>query len=298
MRIAFLICWLVSTGILFVLPQLVEITGRLPSGIYPLDGARSSAVRHVYLVYPKVHHAQYASIRNEASRISREIDKYAASAGEAQALRDSLVDFANPISVVVMPPLATTCSSIIDRYESHKAALKRAFAPYWQSGGQQNCTEIIVSVVDQAEEQHLDFRSVRRETGRVLFLNDRGGAMAQIILWRDDYAKVNTSQVQPLDPQLDIGSGVSTLPLDWPRIETHRNQVRSVMSLRLPYDGFVQKDLIERGQWPWSCRAQLLGINYRDSWGRKASSQWCYGDSFPKMIENDHYYAFRVEEQL
>lgn len=128
-------------------------------------------------------------------------------------------------------------------------------------------------------------------------MNERGGALAQIILWRDDYAKVNNSQVQPLDPQLDIGSGFSTLPLDWPRVEAHRDQIRSMTSLRMPYDGFVQKNLIERGQWPWNCHAQLLGINYRDSWGRKATSQWCYGDSFPKMIENDHYYAFRVEEQ-
>lgn len=297
MRIAFLICWLASTGFLFVIPLLDDVIGRLPSGSYPLDGATNTAVRHIYLVFPKVHHSQFANIRAEVASISREIEHYAPTSNEAQALRDSLIDFANPVTVVVMPPLSTTCASIVERYDSHSAALKRAFAPYWQPGGDQRCTEIVASVVDQSDDQHLDFRSVRRETGRVLFLNNRGGALGQIILWRDDFAKVNNSQVQPLDPQLDIGSGFSTLPLDWPRIDAHRNQVRGMEQLRLPYDNYVQKTLIERGQWPWNCNAQLLGINYRDSWGRKATSQWCYGDAFPKMIENDHYYAFRIEEQ-
>lgn len=295
-RNVFLTCWLLSIGVLFSIPYLDDMAGRIPSGSYPLEGGAYTRTHHTYLVFPKVHHAQFSSIRHETSRISREIEKYAPTANEIIALKDSLIDYANPITVAVMPPVTASCASFVERYESHQAALKRAFASHWQPGGNQNCTEIMVTVTDQNDDQHLEYRSVRREYGRILFLNDRGGALAQILLWRDDYSKVKNSQVQPLDPLLDVGSGFSTLPLDWPRIDMHRQQIREMESLRLPYDGFLQKRLMARGLWPWSCSTQLLGLRYRDSWGRNATSQWCYGDSFPKIIENDHYYAFRVEE--
>lgn len=296
MRIIFALFWLLSTAILVGMPSLVDFNGRFPAGTFPLEGGNSSALKHQYVVFSKIHHVQYPNIRKNVPKILAQIDSYASSEISLNYMRDSLIDFASPVIFTVMPAITIQCSDLLRRYQSHAVALQRALAGYWQPGGIENCTEILVSVVDQAGDQHLDFKAVKRETGRVLILNSRGGALAQIILWRDDKTKVSNAQVQPLDPVLDIGSGFSSLPLDWPRIETHRRNIKSVSTLRIPYDNFVEAYLKERGQIPWNCDAQLLGLRYRDSWGRTATAQWCYGDSFPKILENDHYFAFRIEE--
>ena len=296
MHIAFYILWGLSTAFLAVIPSLYEFSGRNPSGTFPLDGAASTALRHRYLVFPKVHHVQYAQIRKHLTKIQDQLAQYSSSPEQLQKLRDSLVDYANPLSFVIMPPLMSTCSELVARYESHSVALERALRGYWQRGGIQKCTEIVISIVDEANDPHLEFKAVKRETGRVVILNNQGGALAQIIMWRDDKMKLNTAQVQPLDPVLDVGSGFSSLPVDWPRLNTHRQNVRSLNDLRIPYDPYVKQMLAERGQAGWRCTAQLLGLKYRDSWGRMASAQWCYGDTFPKILENDHYFAYRIEE--
>ena len=298
MRLAFYILWSLSTAILVVIPNLYEFSGRNPSGTFPLDGAASTALRHRYLVFPKIHHTQYNQIRNNLSKIQEQLSHYASTPEQLQKMRDSLVDFANPLSFVIMPPLMTSCGELVARYDSHSVALERALRGYWQRGGLQKCTEIVISVVDEASDPHLEFKAVKRETGRVIILNNQGGALAQLIMWRDDKMKLNTAQVQPLDPVLDVGSGFSSLPVDWPRLQTHRQSVRSITELRVPFDPYIKNSLIERGQSDWACGAQLLGLKYRDSWGRTATAQWCYGDTFPKILENDHYYAYRIEESL
>lgn len=295
MRIAFAVCWLLSTSVLVVLPYFVSKHGRDPSSSYPLAGANNTSIKHTYLVYPKVHHSQFSSIRKSVSYLREQIGSYAHEPEMSQQMRDSLIDYANPIQVMIMPPVKQTCLEMTKRYSNHEAALARALGSYAQDN-KKFCIEIVVTVIDLSEDQHLEFRAVRRETGRSLILNEEGGPLAQIILWRDDYAKTNTAQVQMLDPNQDIGSGLSILPLDWPRLEVHHNQLRSIIELRVPHDSFVKNSLKNQGLLPWKCNAERLGLRYRDSWGRLATSQWCYGDAFPKIIENDHYYAFRVED--
>lgn len=284
----FVLSWSVLTTFLVVLPPFISKHGRTPSAFYPLDGASSQAVRYRYLVFPKIHHSQFKPVREAALRL---YDR-----NSQESFRDTLIDFGSPVVVQLMPPAIAPCGELIARYKEHEASLRRAIANYWQRGGNQRCSEIIVTIVDEVSSPHLDFGSVRRETGRVLFLTEQGDGLAQMILWRDDHAKNSFAQVQPLDPKLDIGSGFSALPLDWPRLSAHRQRVRSARELRVPNDRYVKNILIDYGVSPWQCSSQLLGLKFVDSWGRNAHSQWCYGDSFPKMIENDHYYAYRVEE--
>jgi len=296
LRLLFSITWLVCCGVLFTLPSLFDDSGRNPSGTFPLDGTNNNAIRYQYLVYPKIHHTEYEQVRRELPVIAKSIEKYAVNETELVKLKDSLIDFGNPIEYTVLPPRANPCSEIVSRYEAHAAALKRALRPYWSGNGSTICNEIIVTVVDSDSDQHLDFKAVKRETGRVLILNDNGGALAQIILWRDDKTKLKSAFVQPLDPIIDIGSGFSIMPLDWPRLIAHRQDIKSVEEFRIPSDSFVRNNLKSKGQLHTRCNSQQLSLKFRDSWGRTASAQWCYGDSFPKTLENEHYFAFRVEE--
>ncbi len=295
MRLLFSISWLVCLGILFVIPHWLVESGRYPSGTFPLDGARTSAIRYQYLVFPKVHHIEHEEIRKDLPEFSRAISHFGGDLLEQTRLKDSLVDYANPVIYEVLPLRQSLCRDIADRYRANSAALRRAIGEYWSSDTTQ-CNELIVTIVDNAEEQHLDFKAVKRETGRILVLNNSGGALAQMILYRDDVLKVNSAFVQPLDPNLDIGSGFSIIPLDWPRLETHRQNIKSENAFRVPADNFVYGKLRMMGQLPKNCESQLLGLKYRDSWGRTASAQWCYGDTFPKTLENEHYYAIRLEE--
>lgn len=296
MRLLFSITWLVCCGVIFTLPSIFEDSGRNPSGTFPLDGANNNAIRYQYLVYPKIHYTEFEEVRRELPNLTKSIEKYAVNEAEQTRLKDSLIDFANPIEYTVLPPKANPCSEIVSRYEAHAAALKRALRPYWNGNGSTICNEIIVTVVDHESDQHLDFKAVKRETGRVLILNNNGGALAQIILWRDDKTKLKSAFVQPLDPAIDIGSGFSIMPLDWPRLASHRGGIKSVDEFRIPADSFVRNNLKSKGQMHSRCNSQLLSLKFRDSWGRMASAQWCYGDSFPKTLENEHYFAYRMEE--
>lgn len=296
MRLLFSITWLICCGVLFTLSTWLNESGRNPSGAFPLDGATSNAIRYRYLVYPKIHYSEYEEIRQEIPTLRQGIEKYASNESELLKLKDSLIDYANPIEYIVLPPRANPCSEIVSRYQSHTTALKRALRSYWNGNGSTVCNEIIVTVVDSDNDQHLDFKAAKRETGRVLILDDNGGARAQIILWQDDKTKLKSAFVQPLDPILDIGSGFSIMPLDWPKLTAHRQNIKSETEFRIPADQFVRNSLHQRGQIQARCGSQLLSLKYGDSWGRTASAQWCYGDSFPKTLENEHYFAFRLEE--
>lgn len=282
-------------GVLFSIPHWLDQSGRYPSGTFPLEGANSNAIRYQYLVFPKVHHVEHKAIREDLPALSRSVEKYTDDLQERLRIKDSMIDFANPVTYEVLPPKQIPCFEIVERYRSNSAALQRALKDYWTSSTT-ICNELIISIVDSENDQHLDFKAVKREIGRVLILNNSGGALAQMILSRDDKTNVNSSFVQPLDPNLDIGSGFSILPLDWPRLTTHRQNIKSELEFRVPADSFVKNKLRSLGQIPVHCDSQLLGLKYNDSWGRTALAQWCYGDTFPKVLENEHYYAFRIDE--
>ncbi len=297
MRIAFSICWLTCIAVVMLMPRFMRDVGRIPSGTYPLDGAVSTNVRHQYLVFPKIHHVHENEIRSEIESLLQEIKaREEMDAKKIKRWRDALVDFASPLTIVMQPPINGPCSAVLERNSTHAVALERAMRSYWRPGMNQQCIEITATVLQRESDSYLEFRSHQREMGRTVVMNKNGGALAQILLWRDDRSGRGYGQVQALDPNLDIGSGLSPFPLDWPNLELHRDLIRSAHELRLPQDAFVRQILENRGQALWQCAAQLLQLDYRDSWGRSAHAQWCYGDAFPKILENDHYYAFRLEE--
>lgn len=299
MRVAFGICWLFSVAVVLLMPRFVNELNqaRYPSGTYPLDGAASTTRAEQYIVFPKVHHAHENTIRVEIENLLLKIrDRGEASAEEVKRWRDSMVDFGRPIIVRLNAPVISDCAQVLERHPTHAIALERAIRSYWRPGVSAQCIEISARVVANTGDDYSHFRANQREIGRTLIMNRLGGALAQVLLWRDDRSSRDYGQVQALDPNLDIGSGLSPFPLDWPNLKIHRDMIRSTQALRIPFDRYVKKQLEARRQGGWRCNMQLLEVDYHDSWGRLAHAQWCYGDAVPKVLENDHYYAYRMEE--